>query len=183
MSTHHPLSRTTTTAAKKQVFHMNVPWMVECSLNVPWMFTEIRRLVLLTLILGTHVCKLYSASTLVLFFKCFLQLGWRLTGFRSTQTECSLNVHWDTPFGLVNPRLRYSSWHVVFCVNLGTFCKCFLQLGWRLTGVHSTQTECSLNVSWMFTECSLNNPCMFHECSLNVPWQLDNWPLPVLQVL
>jgi hypothetical protein len=25
MSTHHPLSRTTTTAAKKQVFHMNVP--------------------------------------------------------------------------------------------------------------------------------------------------------------
>jgi hypothetical protein len=30
---------------------------------------------------------------------------------------------------------------VVFCVNLGTFLKCFLQLGWRLTGVRSTLTE------------------------------------------
>jgi hypothetical protein len=38
---------------------------------------------------------------------------------------------WDTSFGLVNPRLmlaRYSCWQVVFCVNLGTFLKCFLQL-------------------------------------------------------
>ena len=53
---------------------------------------------------------------------------------------------WDTSFGLGNPRLRYSCLQVVFCVNLGTFFKCFLQLGWRLTGVRSTQTECSLNV-------------------------------------
>jgi hypothetical protein len=53
---------------------------------------------------------------------------------------------WDTSFGLVNPSLRYSCWQVVFCVNLGTFLKCFLQLGWGLTGARSTQTECSLNV-------------------------------------
>jgi hypothetical protein len=54
---------------------------------------------------------------------------------------------WDTLFGLVNPRLRYSCLQVVFCDNLGIFFKCFLQLGWRLTGVCSTHTECSLNVS------------------------------------
>jgi hypothetical protein len=36
---------------------------------------------------------------------------------------------WDTSFGHVNPRLRYSFLQVVFCVNLGTFLKCFLQLG------------------------------------------------------
>jgi hypothetical protein len=28
---------------------------------------------------------------------------------------------WDTSFGLVNPRPRYSCLQVVFCVNLGTF--------------------------------------------------------------
>jgi len=28
---------------------------------------------------------------------------------------------WDTSFGPVNPRLRYSCLQVVFCVNLGTF--------------------------------------------------------------
>ena len=50
--------------------------------------------VLLTLVLCTHVGKLYSASTLVLFLKCFMQLGWGLTGVRSTPTECSLNVLW-----------------------------------------------------------------------------------------
>ena len=61
---------------------------------------------------------------------------------------------WDTSFGLVHPRLRYSCLQVVFCVNLGTFCKCFLQLGWRLKGVRSTQTEASLNVPWMFPEYS-----------------------------
>jgi hypothetical protein len=120
----------------------------------------------------------YSCSQVVFcvnlgtFFKCFLQLGWRLTGVRSTQTDCSLNVpflpvlstspidyydggtvrlntefySWDTSFGLVNPRLKYSCLQVVFCVNFGTFCKCFLQLGWRLTGVRSTLSECSLNV-------------------------------------
>ena len=52
---------------------------------------------------------------------------------------------WDTGFGLVNPRLRNSCLQVVFCVNLGTFFKCFLQLGRGLTGVRSTHTECSLN--------------------------------------
>ena len=43
---------------------------------------------------------------------------------------------WDTLFGLVNPRLRYPCGQVVFCVNLGTFFECFLQLGWELMGVH-----------------------------------------------
>ena len=52
---------------------------------------------------------------------------------------------WDTSFGLVNPRPRYSCLQVVFCVNLGTFFKCFLQLGWRLMGVRSTLPERSLN--------------------------------------
>jgi hypothetical protein len=61
---------------------------------------------------------------------------------------------WDTSFGLVNPRPRYSRLQVVFCVNLGTFSKCFLQLGWRLTGVRSTLPECSLIVHCMCTECS-----------------------------
>jgi len=56
---------------------------------------------------------------------------------------------WDTSFDLVNPCLKYSCLLVVFCVNLGTFFKCVLQLGWRLTGVRSTLTECSLNVPWM----------------------------------
>ena len=53
---------------------------------------------------------------------------------------------WDTSFGLVYSRPRYSCLQVVLCVNLGTFFKCFLQLGWRLTGVRSTLPECSLNV-------------------------------------
>jgi hypothetical protein len=53
---------------------------------------------------------------------------------------------WDTSFGLVNPRLRYSCLQVVFCVNLGTFFKCCLQLGWGLMGVRSTQTEWGLVV-------------------------------------
>jgi hypothetical protein len=57
---------------------------------------------------------------------------------------------WDTSFGLVNPRLRYSCLQIVFCANLGTFFKCFVQLGWRLMGVRSTHTECSLNVPCMF---------------------------------
>jgi hypothetical protein len=105
---------------------------------------------------------------------------------------------WDISFGLVNPRLRYSCGQVVFCVNLGTFLKCFLQLGWRLTGVRSTHTECSpKKVHWMFPlspvrsnprsggtgeepplvnvpsmlpEWALNVPRIFPECSLNVPW-------------
>jgi hypothetical protein len=46
-----------------------------------------------SLVLGTHVGKLYSCVNLRNVFKCFLQIGWRLTGARSTQPECSLNVH------------------------------------------------------------------------------------------
>jgi hypothetical protein len=51
----------------------------------------------------------------------------------------------DGSFGPVNPCLRYSYGQVVFCVNLGTFFKCFLQLGWGLMGIRSTQIECFLN--------------------------------------
>jgi hypothetical protein len=65
---------------------------------------------------------------------------------------------WETSFGLVNPRLRYSCLQDVLCVNLGTFFKCFLQLGWRLTGVRSTLTKCSPKVPRMFPECSLHRP-------------------------
>jgi hypothetical protein len=36
----------------------------------------------------------------------------------------------DSSFGLVNPRLRFSCGQVVFYVNLGTFFKCFWQLGY-----------------------------------------------------
>jgi hypothetical protein len=56
----------------------------------------------------------------------------------------------DTSFGRVNPLPRYSCLQVVFCVDLGTFLNCFLQLGWRLTGVRSTLTESPLNVPQMF---------------------------------
>jgi hypothetical protein len=73
---------------------------------------------------------------------------------------------WETSFGLVYPRPRYSCLQVVFCVNLGTFLKCFLQLGWRLMGVRSTLPESCP----MFPKaCSLfPEPCpMFPEsCSL-----------------
>ena len=62
---------------------------------------------------------------------------------------------WDTSFGPVNPRLKYSCLQVVFCVNLGTFFECFLQLGWRLTGVRSTLPRYSLNVP----RCSLILDC------------------------
>jgi hypothetical protein len=56
---------------------------------------------------------------------------------------------WDTSFGLVNPCLRYSCGQVVFCVNLGTFFKCFLQLEWGLLGVRSTQPKYSLIKGWV----------------------------------
>jgi hypothetical protein len=41
---------------------------------------------------------------------------------------------WDTSFGLVNPRLRYSCLQVVFCVNIGTFFKVFLAVGMEAHG-------------------------------------------------
>jgi hypothetical protein len=86
---------------------------------------------------------------------------------------------WNTSFGLVNSRLRYSCLQVVFCVKLCTFFKCFLQLGWRLTGIRSTQTECSLNGPWMVPQCSLYAPWMLPHCSLNRPWMFHEWALNV----
>ena len=61
----------------------------ECSLNVPH---EIRRLVMLTLILGTHLGNLYSASTLVLYLNtsCSWDGGSRASTFTRTE-QCSLN--------------------------------------------------------------------------------------------
>jgi hypothetical protein len=93
--------------------------LLECFLNVPWVFLGttpiddnimkevlcgprgntwwtqsstlgIRRLVLLTLVLNTHVGKLYSASTLVLFLNCFLQLD----GGSRAPAQLKLNVPW-----------------------------------------------------------------------------------------
>jgi hypothetical protein len=79
----------------------------ECSLNVPWMFPE-----------------------------CFLNVPWDVStspiDYYYDGDTLRVNTEfysWDTSFGLVNPCLRYSCWQVVFCVNLGTFFKCFLQLG------------------------------------------------------
>jgi hypothetical protein len=51
---------------------------------------------------------------------------------------------WDTSFGHVNPLLRNPYVQVVFCVNLGTFFKCFLQLGWMPTGVRFNSTHIGL---------------------------------------
>jgi hypothetical protein len=126
-----------------------------------------RRLVLLTLILGTHVCKMYSASPLVLFLSA--SCSWDGGSQASAQLTLnfpwmfSLNVPWMLPCG-----------QVVFCVNLGTCLKPFLQLG---LGAHGRPPQLELNVHWMFPECSLNVPGMFPECSLmfpecsrNVPW-------------
>jgi hypothetical protein len=96
-----------------------------------------------------------------MFPECSLNVPWMFP-------ECSLNVHWmfyswETSFGLVNPRTRYSCLQVVFCVNLGTFFKVLLAVGMEAHGR-------PLNSPWMFPECSLNVPWMFPECSLNVPW-------------
>jgi hypothetical protein len=62
---------------------------------------------------------------------------------------------WDTSFGLVNPRLRYSCLQVVFCIKLGTF---FLSASgsWDVGSRASAQL-------------SLNVPCMFPEWAPNVP--------------
>ena len=110
---------------------LNFPWTFpECSLNVPWMFPEC----------SLNVCKLYSASTLALFLSASCSWDGSSRASNSSRTVCSLNVpwmfplifpecslntefySWDTSFGLVNFRLRYSCLQVVFCVNLGFFC-------------------------------------------------------------
>jgi hypothetical protein len=64
----------------------------------------IRRLVLLTLVLGTQVCKLYSASTLVLFLSasCSWDGGSRASAQLSLNSpwmfpEYSLNIPWMFP--------------------------------------------------------------------------------------
>jgi hypothetical protein len=59
---------------------------------------------------------------------------------------------WDTSFGLVNPRLRYSCLRVVLCVNLNTF----LSASCRWDGDSRPPAQLSLNVHSTFPECSLN---------------------------
>jgi hypothetical protein len=57
----------------------------------------IRRLVLLTLVLGTHVCKLYSASTLILFLSA--SCSW--DGGSRASAQISLNHYcrwWEGPW-------------------------------------------------------------------------------------
>jgi hypothetical protein len=71
---------------------------------------------------------------------------------------------WDTSFCHVDPRLGYPCGQVVFCVNLGTLFKGFLQLVWGLTGVR-------LDSNSVFPECSPNVPRMFPECSPLPPFR------------
>jgi hypothetical protein len=54
---------------------------------------------------------------------------------------------WDTSFGLVNPRPRYSCLQVVFCVNLGTFFFFFLSASGSWDGGSRASAQLSLNVS------------------------------------
>jgi hypothetical protein len=61
---------------------------------------------------------------------------------------------WDTSFGLVHPRLRYSCDLVVFCVNLGTFVfKVLLAVG---MGAHERPPQLILNVFSMSPYCGLD---------------------------
>jgi hypothetical protein len=55
---------------------------------------------------------------------------------------------WDTSFGLVKPRLRYSC---VFCVNLGTF----LSASCNWDGGSRASAQLTLNVPSMLPECAL----------------------------
>ena len=92
--------------------HMvSLPMLTECSLHVPRIHTHSPTFLP---VLSTSPIDYYDGGTVRL-----------NTEFYS----------WDTSFGPVNPRLRYSCLQVVCCVNLGTFYKCFLQLGWGLTSV------------------------------------------------
>jgi hypothetical protein len=131
----------------------------ECSLKAPQLcdWTRsctpgIRRLVLLALVLGTHVCKLYSADHLGTFLKCFLQLGWRLTGVRWTLTEGSPKVLWTKMLSLNVPSM---------------FRQCSLQVHDRALPLPGR--DGSVNVPFVFPQCSVNAPRMFPNCSLNVP--------------
>ena len=62
------------------------------------------------------------------FLKGFMQLGWGLTGVRSTPTECSLNpAYYDWPSGALLPQGAAAG-------------------GRGAGGVDQDLTECSLNV-------------------------------------
>jgi hypothetical protein len=69
---------------------------------------------------------------------------------------------WDTSFGLVNPRLRYSCLQVVFCVNLGTF----LSASCSWDGGSRASAQLLLNVA---AGDGGEGGAADHECSLNVP--------------
>jgi hypothetical protein len=74
---------------------------------------------------------------------------------------------WDTSFGLVNPRLRYS--HVCKLYSASTLVLFFLSASCSWDGGSRASAQLKLNVPRMFVECSLNVPHMFPECSSHVP--------------
>jgi hypothetical protein len=83
--------RTARRSSTSTLCSLNVPRMFsECPPNVPWMFPECS---LLTLVLGSHVGKLYSASTLVLLLSasCIWDGGLRASA------QLKLNVPWMLP--------------------------------------------------------------------------------------
>jgi hypothetical protein len=94
----------------------------------------IRRLVLVTLVLVTHVGKSYSASTLVLFLSA--SCSW--DGGSRASAQLNLNVAWMFPECSLNPWM---------------FPECCLNVAWMFP-------ECSLNVPLMFPEYSLTVPWM-----------------------
>jgi hypothetical protein len=135
----------------------------ECSVNAPWMVPKTQKLPLIPAaksILRGFVSIWRHTHTVPPYCRFFAHL--QLIIMMEVLCERTLS---STPgirrlVLLTLVFLRYSCLQVVFCINLGTFSKCFLQLEWRLTGVRSTHTEWfqNVNVPWMFPECSLNVP-------------------------
>jgi hypothetical protein len=181
----------------------NIPWVFpECSLNVPWMFPElcewtrsstpgIRRLVLLTLVWGTHVCKLYSASTLVLFSSasCSWDGGSRASAQLTSNVQYSLNAPWmflehslNVPWMFTECSLNVGEWGVSLTQGeletdlmlrhgFEVWSIWFLNDSfefWLIRFPTEAISDGSICILWMFTECSLNVHWLFTECSLNV---------------
>jgi hypothetical protein len=126
----------------------NVPWMMS---NVPWMMSNVPWMMSKECSKTTpgSGCEIISEG-----MRLHMKIQTHSPTFLPVPSTSPIDYYdggtvrlntefysWNKSFGLANPRLRYSCLQVVFCVNLGAFFKCFLQLGWRLTGVRSTLTE------------------------------------------
>jgi hypothetical protein len=182
---------------------LNVPWMfLECSLTVPWMFPgmKIHSVPSVPSVPSvsdedTHIhsltsCRFLAQLQLVIFMMEVLceprgNTWWTRSSTPGISCLLMLNLVLGTHVG-----------NVVFCINLGTFFKCFLQLGLGLTGVHLDSywmflESLTTQMRWwpkssrgrvvqMFLDCSLSVPWVFPECSLNVPESLRTrmrwWP-------